>query len=470
MTSKSNLSSADKIAKLKEQAAIASVFASVAITLGKAVAAWLSGSLALLSEALHGLVDIGATLVTWYAVRVSDKPADDDHHFGHGKMESLAALGEAALLFGLSGAVAWEAAQRLWSGYTQSILVTPLVVAVLLVSLIIDATRWRALSIIAKDTGSEVLAADALHFSSDFVSTAFTLIGLFCVMAGYAKADSIAALMVAIFIIIAASRLLSRTVSTLTDAAPKGATARVSQAAEAVAGVVALDWVRLRQAGGRVRGEVGVKVSRTMPLEQAAELKDKIAHALLAAEPMSDITITANPIEVDEETAHDKIMVTAARLKLPVHRVLVQRLGTRLCISLDMEVDGNLTLQVAHDRASLLEAEIKAAFGGDTEVDTHIEPLEAELPDGTEASSEWLRAISQALILAAEQGDIVRDIHSVRARQTHDGSVVVYHCRVDPSLDVATVHHAVDAVERLVRSSTPGLRRLTGHAEPRMES
>ncbi len=467
MTPEPNLTDAVRISKLKEKAAIASVIASIVLTLGKAAAAWISGSLALLSEALHGIVDIGATLLTWYAVRAADKPADDDHHFGHGKVEALAALGEAALLFGLSGAVAWEAAQRLWTGQTQVILVTPLVITVLLVSLVIDATRWRALSIVAKDTGSEALAADALHFSSDFVSTAFTLVGLVCVMAGFAKADSIAALAVAAFIAVAAARLLARTVATLTDTAPKGATELISKAVEAVPGVVALDWVRLRQSGGRLSGEVGVKVSRTMPLEQAAELKNEIAVAILQAEPMSQITITANPVEVDEETAFDKIMVTSARLRLPVHKVLVQKVAGRFCITLDMEVDGAMTLQEAHDKASLLEAQIKAAFGGDTEVDTHIEPLEADTPNGLDALPATIQAMTTILVHAAASGHIVKDIHSVRARETPDGLVVVYHCRVDAMLDVGTVHHAVDAVEREVRAAWPKLRRITGHAEPK---
>jgi cation diffusion facilitator family transporter len=105
-----------RVARIKERAAIVSVIASIVLTLGKALAAYLSGSLALLSEAAHGLIDIAATLTTWFAIRAADKPADDEHHYGHGKIESVAALAECGLLFALAGAVAWEAGTRLWSG------------------------------------------------------------------------------------------------------------------------------------------------------------------------------------------------------------------------------------------------------------------------------------------------------------------------------------------------------------------
>ncbi len=216
MTDTPDISPGDRarIAKMKERAAIWSIVASIVLTLGKAVGAWLSGSLALASEAMHGLIDIAATTTTWFAIRAADKPADDDHHYGHGKVESLAALAESALLFALAGAVAWEAVSRLWGGGHPSIEVTPLVIGILLVAILIDGTRWRALHAIARDTNSEALAADAMHFASDFVSSALTLAGLIAVMAGVKAGDAIAALGVSIFIVGAAMRLAARTIKT----------------------------------------------------------------------------------------------------------------------------------------------------------------------------------------------------------------------------------------------------------------
>ncbi len=103
------------IQKLKSRAALASIAASGALTLGKFVAALLSGSLALLSEALHGLLDVGATTLTYFAIRAADKPADDEHHYGHAKIEAVAALVETGLLILLSLAVLFEAVRRIFA-------------------------------------------------------------------------------------------------------------------------------------------------------------------------------------------------------------------------------------------------------------------------------------------------------------------------------------------------------------------
>ena len=93
----------------KQRVALGSIGASAALTIAKAVVGLSTGSLALLSEAAHSLIDFAATLMTYFAVRIADKPADREHHYGHGKVESVAALAETALLFVLSGVVLWEA-------------------------------------------------------------------------------------------------------------------------------------------------------------------------------------------------------------------------------------------------------------------------------------------------------------------------------------------------------------------------
>lgn len=453
-------------AAIKAKAALLSVVASVVLTLGKSVAAVLSGSLALYSEAAHGLIDIAATLTTYFALRIADKPADDEHHYGHGKVESLAALAETALLFALAGAVAWEAGNRLWGGHKSIIEVTPLVIGVLLASILIDATRWRALSLVAKETRSEALAADALHFSSDLVSSTMALAGLIAVRMGYPMGDTIAALGVAMFIVVAAWRLARRTIDTLIDAAPAGLATRMRDAVETVPGIVTIDWLKLRPAGGTYHGEIGVRVSRTLPLDEVVVIKDRIAAAMAAVEPSAEITITANPIQLDDETVFERVMLIAARERIAVHHLTVHTRDGRLSLSLDMEVDSRLSHGAAHDIATRLEAAIRAEFGNETEVETHIEPLEIEAPPSQDAGSDIRLAIAADLGREAAKGTTIEDVHSVRVRAIEGGLVVNYHCRVDPALDVATVHAAVDVIERAIREARPDVKRLVSHAEP----
>src|SRR5262244_1214830 len=187
------------MADIKQRVALSSIAASAGLTVAKAVVGLLSGSLALLSEAAHSLIDFGATVMTYFAVRVAGKPADEEHHYGHGKVESISALAETALLFVLSGVVIWEAVKRLLGEEQHAIEATVAAFVVIGLSIVIDFFRARLLYRVAGETASEALEADALHFGSDMWSSAAVLIGLAGVALGYTWADAAAAIVVAVF-------------------------------------------------------------------------------------------------------------------------------------------------------------------------------------------------------------------------------------------------------------------------------
>ncbi len=458
---------ATALSGIKQRAAILSVLATLLLTSAKIAGAIVSGSLALLTDALQGLIDIGSTLFTWFAVRASDKPADEEHHYGHGKVESLAALVETAILFTLAGAILWEAGSRLWAGVAEHVAVTPVVIGIMLLSMTVDAVRWRSLTKVAKATRSEALSAEATHFSTDFVGSTLVLAGLLGAWYGLPRADTIAAFAIAAFTAFSAYRLARRTIDTLLDAAPEGASERLRTVSLTVPGVVGVNWLKLRQTGGRVHGEIGINVSRTLPLDRVVAIKAALISALQRTEPGAEITVTADPVQVDDETALERVLLIALKIKIPVHHVTVHTIGQRLSVSLDMEVDSRLPLGDAHDMATRLEAAIRAEFGGETEVETHIEPMETAALPGHNAAWDTVEAIGKALAgETARLAGPIHDIHSVRVRQTPNGLVVNYHCRVDPALDVASVHAAVDAVERAVRIARPDVCRLVSHAEP----
>src|SRR3954454_2373998 len=271
--------SVHEAAQAKERVALGSIAASTLITLAKGAAGLATGSLALISDAAHSLLDVAATTMTWFAVRAANRPADEEHHYGHGKYESLAALVETAFLFILSGAVAYEGLRRLWSN-DASVSFGWAAVGVLVAAILVDAWRWASLRRIAQETASEALAADALHFSSDLVNSVLVLVALGAAAAGYPQVDSVVAVGVAVFIGVAGARLAQRTVATLLDTAPKGLAEQVRSRAESVAGVVSVKRVRVRPAGGRVIGEVLVRVSRTLPLERVAAIKQSVCEAI----------------------------------------------------------------------------------------------------------------------------------------------------------------------------------------------
>lgn len=453
-----------RVESRKERAAAWSIAASVAITLGKGVAGFATGSLALISDAAHSLLDVAATTMTWAALRAAHKPADEEHHYGHGKVESLAALIETAFLFVLSGAVAYEGARRLWAKESD-VSFSWAAVAVLIAAIAVDAWRWRSLRQVARETNSEALEADALHFSSDLVNSALVLIALVAAAAGYKQVDALVAVGVAIFIAVAGFRLARRTLATLLDTAPKGLAEQVRRRAEAVPGIVSVERVRLRPAGGRVMGEILVAVSRTLPLERVAAIKQAVAAAIAKELPDAEFTITADPLQLDDETIMERVMLIASKLHVPVHHITVQNLEGRLSVSFDIEVDGRMSLGRAHGVADRVENAIQEELGPQVEVESHIEPLAIGHLEGREADAATVARLCSTLAANTSEGPI-RDVHNVRIRATPAGLVVNYHCRVDPTLDVATVHELVDDLERRVRLEHGEILRVVGHAEP----
>jgi cation diffusion facilitator family transporter len=450
----------------KEKAALASIAASAGLTAAKAFVGLLTGSLAILSEAGHSLIDLSATVLTYFAVRVSDKPADAEHQYGHGKMESVTALAETALLFVLTGVVIWEALQRL-AGQAHAVSATIAAFVIIACSIVVDFFRSRALGRVAKETHSEALQADALHFSSDMWSSVAVLIGLAGVALGYPSADAVAALVVAIFICVAGWRLGRRTIDTLTDTAPAGVSDRVASIARRMPGIVGVDRVRARPAGATLFVDLGVGVSRTLPLDRVSAIKERLTRAIREEIPRAEVTITTEPRALDDETVRDRVMTIARNRGVAIHHVAVQTISGRLSVSADLEVEGTLPLAAAHDVASSLEEAVRDELGPDVEVETHIEPLPADILAGHDASAARLAEVRASL--AEQDADIagLDDVHDVRVRETADGEIVNFHCRVDPALSVRAVHDLVDAVERGLRRRFPTIQRVIGHAEPK---
>jgi len=448
----------------KSRVAAISIFASAGMAATKFVVGIAIGSLALISEALHSSVDVIATVITWLVVRVSDLPADAEHNYGHGKIESLSALGVIAMLYVLSGGILVESWSRLSEGAVPPKL-SAIPFIVLLIDIAVNFWRARALHRAARDTRSQALAADALHFASDVLGSIAVIIGLALSGLGYAWGDAAAAIAVAVMIAVLGFRLGRSTVETLLDRAPEGAPERASAAIRNLPGVIDIERLRVRMVGPTHFIDATVQVPRTFPIDRVEEIKRRAQAAVSQAFGDADLTFTAVPVARNNESVRERIMVIARNSGLAIHHVTVHDLGGRLTVSIDLEVDGDMALTAAHDVAQELERNILEEFGEDVEVDTHIEPLEPELPLGTDAAPERVAAIAAALSRIAADGAI-SDIHSVRVRDTEAGEIVNFHCRAAPSMSVIKVHDNVDAIEHALRRAFPTVKRVISHAEP----
>ena len=286
----------------KKSAALSSVIAAVALTVFKIIVGFATGSLGILAEAAHSGLDLMAAVMTFLAVRFSGKPADQDHLYGHGKVENLSGLFETLLLLLTCVWIIYEASHRLLL-HAVDIEVNVWSFAVMATSIGVDISRSRMLYRAAKKYNSQALEADALHFSTDIWSSAVVILGLFCVklsewvpsLAFLHQADSASAILVGFIVVYVSMRLGIRTVQALLDVAPSGVTKEIIAAVAAVPGVTDCHKVRLRYSGPQLFVDIHVLIDGNKTLEEAHHLTEEIERVIQRVVPNADVTVHPEP-------------------------------------------------------------------------------------------------------------------------------------------------------------------------------
>jgi cation diffusion facilitator family transporter len=287
----------------KCRVAVASLCATVVLLLMKITVGVATNSLGILSQAADSALDLVAAGITLWAVRISGRPADREHTYGHGKFENLSALVETLLLLATCGWIVREAVFRLFFRHDVVVNASFWAFAVIVFSMGVDFVRARALTRVARKYHSQALAADALNFTTDILSSAVVLGGLFGVLAAgrlgmpwLEKADAVAALAVAAVVGCVSLRLGKRTVDDLLDWVPKDLPRQVAAAA-AVEGVHEVKQVRVRRSGPEVFADVTLTVSRTATLENAHAIADQAEAAVREVLPGADVVVHVEPDE-----------------------------------------------------------------------------------------------------------------------------------------------------------------------------
>jgi cation diffusion facilitator family transporter len=458
----------------KRSAALLSVGSAVLLVSLKAFLVIRTGSLGVLSEALHSGLDLIAAVITFLSVRVSDEPADERHPYGHGKFENFSAFVETGLLLLTALYIIYEAFDRLFF-HTVDIQPSITAIMVLLVALAIDITRARALKHVARKYSSEALEADALHFSTDIWSTIVVIAGIGLVWAGeiwnqpwLSYADALAGLAVAAVILWVGSQLGRRTMDALLDVAPKGLQQEIAMAVARMDGVLDVDRVRVRRAGSRHFVDATVSVARTASLEQVHALSDAIEKRIGEIVP-SDVMVHAEPRAPQGEHLFEAIRAVAQRMGLAIHDVTALLHDGQLFIELHLEVDENLSLRDAHRQATELEDEVRKLRDGPTDVTIHIEPLGRHIatPDSDAGEMKLLsKAIEQFLNSLPSEFDELVNCHDVRVRQVEHHILASCHCTMRGVLPITQVHDVTAALEDRVKEKFPQIYRVTIHPEP----
>lgn len=459
--------------KEKRDAALSSVVAAVFLTVLKLVVGLMTGSLGILAEAAHSGLDLVAALVTFFAVRLADRPPDTEHLYGHGKMENLSAIVETLLLLITCVWIIYEAIQRLVFKQVE-IEVSIWAFAVMVTSIIVDVSRSRILYRAAREHKSQALEADALHFSTDIWSSAVVIAGLVLVWlskrlgpewAGLAKADAVAAVFVAVIVVYVSLQLGSRAVRVLLDAAPPGLVERIATEANLVPGVETVGLIRARQAGAFTFVDLTVHVDRSASLEEAHQIAVAVEARVGDLLHRGDVMVHVDPQRQRDESLPRTVTAIAAGQGIRVHNIHAHEVQERYFLDLHAEVPPDLTLAEAHERISRLETAIRAELPNVREVTTHIEPRYVPALSGlggAEGGAELLARVAAAV----EGVPGLYGCHNVQVRFSPDGYDVVLHCLADPDLPVTEAHRLSELAESRLRTEVPGITQMLVHIEP----
>jgi len=464
------ISSPESMRAEKRAAAANSVLAAVVITGLKAVVGFSTGSLGILSEAAHSGLDLIAALITFFSVRVSDKPADADHQYGHGKVENFSAFVETGLLLLTCAWIIYEAALRL---FFRRIEIEPSIAAfaVMLFSMGVDWWRSRVLGRIADKYESQALEADALHFSTDIWSAGVVVLGLALVLAGRTyhidwlrDSDPIAGLFVAGVVISVSWRLARRTVDALLDAAPPGVRAQIQDAVAHVDGVLEVDRVRIRRAGNRYFADLAVGLGRTVTFQHSGQLAASVTDAVRKVLPGADVTVQPLPRAQRSENIFDRIRAVVTHHNLNVHDISVQDLAGRLHVEQHIELDERMSLKAAHNRVTDLEADMLRDVPEIADILTHIEsePATIERPEEVVSDAE----LEHRLKAVAAQFPEVLDVHDFIIKRVRGRLYISCHCTLSDDLSLARVHDIQTEMEIRFKQDAPELFRVLIHPEP----
>ncbi|HEU5351131.1 MAG TPA: cation diffusion facilitator family transporter [Terracidiphilus sp.] len=455
----------------KRKVALQSMLAAGAMTLLKLAAGLVSGSLGVLSDAVHSGLDLTGSALTFFSVRVADKPADEDHTYGHGKIENISSFAEAGLMAVSCVWIIWEALQRIFH-HTVNLRHPFWPALVLLTSIAVDYWRSRRLAAVARSTGSPALATDAFHFASDIWSTLAVLLGLAASWCGVRfhvdwlrYADPFAAVVVSLMILRITAQLTHETIGILMDRIPAETRRAMLREVEKVEGVLAVEQARVRRSGASYFADLTLALPRHFTFEHAGELVQAATAAVQRVLPSADIVIHTVPREGPAESIFDRVRAVAARNNVSVHELSVQSHHGRLRVEQHVELDETMPLRRAHDFVSAMEAEILRKTPEIGSIITHIESEPATIEQPEDLVEED-RRLEQALRNAARHFPEISDVHEVSVGRAGEHLVLSCHCSLPDDLPMARVHEVITALEDRFKLGCPEVYRVTIHPEP----
>jgi len=475
----------DSSAREKSRAAVLSLMAAFVLTALKLAVGLYTNSLGILSEALHSGLDLLAAALTLAAVKISAKPADSRHPYGHGKAENLSALAQTLLLFGTCVWVVYEGVNRLMFG-ANPVLPSLWGVGVMGISMAVDINRVRVLRRVARECKSQALEADALHFSTDILSSAVVLVGVLAVWAAEAlrlpeplsrvlsQADTVAALLVAALIFKASMHMAAEAVDMLMDSGPSHSSEAIVAAVKNVEGISEVRRVRVRTSGSQSFVDLSVGVAPGLKVSDGHRLAHEAEQAVAAILHGADVTVHVEPrksCRIDEKNPFALVQTTASEHGLAIHDVHILSAATVCHIELHVELPGHMPFARAYERVSAFEETLRRLLPG-VEIVSHLEPKDPGTPleAGASVSVPYSEMAWREIKAAVAKEPLSGQPHKFSTYVLPEQGVCIsFHCNVSAGLSVEEAHNVCMRLEARLRAAIPQLGRISIHMEPATE-
>jgi cation diffusion facilitator family transporter len=454
----------ESLARRPERVALGSVLIGVALVLGKLVVGLLTGSLGILSEAVHSIFDLAASTFTLVAVRTARKPADQEHPYGHGRAENVAAFAEGVLLLITAVGIAFEAIRRLAAGGAP---VNPAgyAFALLFGTLLIESGRAFVLRRIGRLASSDAMLADATDRVADVIATVGVIAGLIGVRLGFSWADSVAALLVAGIIFRAAGMLAWRSGDILIDRSVAGAEKQLRAAIQDVNGVREVRSVRVRRSGPNLIGDASIATRRMLSVEAAGALADEIKRKARSVLPTLDLSVLVEGQALQGDLV-ERIHAAAARNGgvRDLHNVTVEREADgSLHLTMHAKLPGDMTLAKASQASGALEETLRAELPDATRIDIHLEPMEPRVVSGVDVTARFAQLASRMREIVESHPEVRRcvDVELSDRHQRIHAHVVA---EVDGAISLEQAHRIETELEERIRRALPEVNEVVARA------
>lgn len=464
------------MSKEKQNIALSSVIAAIFLTMMKLTVGIFTGSLGILSEAAHSALDLGAAIITFFAVKISDKPADNEHNYGHDKVESFSALIETLLLLITCGWIIYEATERLFYGKSTGITNTFWGMAIIAISIVIDISRSRVLKKAADKYSSQALAADALHFSSDVLSSVVVLAGLACVTIGNVfklpflnYADPIAALGVSVLVMVVSLKMGKKTIEVLLDTAPKGILSEVLHEVNQVKGVLDVASIRVRASGPRVFIDLNIGISRNESHRVVHSIVSEVRGKLEQKFTNSDITISTFPIDLAVEDQEIYYTVKKVVDKFPVctniHNIHVYEVSGEKYIAIHLEVKESMTLKQSHLLSHEIGDLITAELNDVKDVSVNFEYVKRQYITAQDVTEQNQNIISTIMTLVNKVPDRL-NCHDIKIYSQGEKLTIFLHCEMKDEYTIEKIENISKAISEKIKTNIHNIDSIHMHVEP----